>query len=191
MLGRTHMITGVVGWEGLLVQGAASDHPWVGVGAAFFALWGSLGPDMDHIHATWAQSFPGGKRWARFVSKRLGGHRQGTHSLLSIGVAWLMVAIPLGIASLVAAALGEWFDPAYVIIFANAFATGWTAHIVGDMLTVKGCGIFYPYSRKRFRIGNLRVSASNKKLNPGEAALVFASYATGVVLTINLLGGFV
>lgn len=189
MKGTTHMLTGVVAWEGLLLAGAAGDHPWFALGVgSFAAMWGALGPDMDHTEATWARSFVGGRRWAKFVSKWFGGHRQGTHSLMSIGVAWLLVALPLSIIAVVQAALGEWFDPDYVIIAANAFTVGWVAHIVGDMLTVQGVGVFYPYSRKRFRIGNLRTS-SGKKLNFGEAVLVFASRATGVVFTINLLGG--
>lgn len=190
MRGKTHSLTGVVAWEGLLLMGASGDHPWFGLAAGGVAFWGALGPDMDHPMATWAQTFPGGKTWAKIVAHQFGGHRQGTHSLVSIGVAWLMIALPLGILAFVAAWNGYYISPDYVIITANAFTTGWVAHILGDMLTVQGVGIFYPFSRRRFRFGNLRTSPT-KKLNFGEASLVFATYCTGAVLTINLLGGFV
>jgi membrane-bound metal-dependent hydrolase YbcI (DUF457 family) len=190
MKGTTHTLTGVVAWEGLLIAGASGGHPWFGLAAGVAAFWGALGPDMDHPQATWAQSFPLGKRWAKFVAKRFGGHRQGTHSLLSILTVWLMIALPLWVVDIVATLNGHPFSTDYISISATAFATGWTAHILGDMLTVQGVGLFYPYSRKRLRFGNLRTSIT-KKLNFGEAVLVFATYCTGAVLTINLLGGFV
>lgn len=188
MRGKTHSLTGVVAWEGLLLLGASGDHPWFGLAAGGIAFWGALGPDMDHPMATWAQSFPGGKTWAKIVARYFGGHRQGTHSLISIPVSWLLIALPLSIATIVAAWNGVYISPDYVIISANAFATGWTAHILGDMLTVQGVGLAYPYSRKRCRFGNLRTSPT-KKLNFGEAVLVFAAYCSGIVFTINLLGG--
>jgi membrane-bound metal-dependent hydrolase YbcI (DUF457 family) len=84
---------------------------------------------------------------------------------------------------------GPPFSTDYITITGRAFATGWAAHILGDMLTVQGVGLLYPFSRKRFRFGNLHTSPS-KKLNFGEAVLVFASYCAGAVFTIGIAGGY-
>jgi membrane-bound metal-dependent hydrolase YbcI (DUF457 family) len=197
MRGKTHIGQGIVAWEGLLVAGLASgDNLLLGVAATFCAAWGALGPDMDHPMATWAHSIPGGQRWARFVAKRFGGHRQGTHSIYSIGIAFTSMVVLIWSGWLIQTIIqsrvyGQTveFHPEYIIVNAQAFATGWTAHILGDMMTVQGVGIFYPYTKKRFRIANLRTSPT-KKLNTGEAVLVFVTYCTGAVFTINLLGGF-
>jgi membrane-bound metal-dependent hydrolase YbcI (DUF457 family) len=184
MLGRTHMLGGLVAWEAVA---PAAPGPWPvrAVGAAF-AVWGSLGPDMDHAKSTLAHSVPAGPWIAKRISKAVGGHRQGTHSLLSIPLAGLAV---LGLLAL-AASLAP-FPMINAFVWALAWGVGWTSHLLEDMLTVQGIGLFYPLTKRRVSVGRLRTSKNRRHLNTGERLVSMTLVVTGGLLALSMLGGFI
>jgi inner membrane protein len=184
MLGRTHMLGGVVAWE--LVAPAVPAPAAVRVVGAAFALWGSLGPDMDHVHSTWSNSFTGGPWIAKRLGRAVGGHRQGTHSLLSIPLSGLIV---LGLLLLAEPFIA--LPQAAPVAWAVAFSVGWTSHILEDMLTVQGVGILYPMTKRRIRVGNLRTSKDRRHLNFGERLVFVTLAATGLLMALSMLGGFI
>lgn len=187
MRGKTHALSGAVAW--LAVAPLTTHSPGLAAVSFVPAIWGAYGPDMDHPRATWAHSVPGGEWWARVAARTFGGHRMGTHSLVSIAVALTSSAFVLYLVQAYTIQGGGSFPTSWVRVPSIAFALGWTAHIVGDMLTVQGVGLLYPFSRRFFRIARLRTSAS-KRLNPGEAVFVFVLYFTGAMLSISLIGGY-
>lgn len=87
-------------------------------------------PDLDHKTATVGRYIPG---WVR---KAFGGHRMGSHSAISVAVSWFLTGYLLGNPTL-----------------ASAVALGWSTHILLDMLTVDGVGLFYPLVSRKIRIG--------------------------------------
>jgi membrane-bound metal-dependent hydrolase YbcI (DUF457 family) len=190
VLGRTHAIGGFVSWQFLLP--ALVPMGWeAAAGGAAFAVWGAYGPDMDHAKATWAQSFYGGTWVAGHVARAVGGHRMGTHCLLSIPVAGFAVGGLLAVAALFVPEM----TGTMCLAWALCFAVGWASHILLDSPTVMGCAWFYPFSRRKFRIGNLRVSSSKRNLNTGERRVTLYLIATGMLLglhfSLSLLGGSV
>lgn len=180
MLGRTHMLGGLVAWEA--VQPLVSAPLPIRLVGAAFAVWGSLGPDMDHQHSTWSRSFNGGPWLAKRLARFVGGHRQGTHSLLSIPISGLIVLGLMLVATV---------PPGWAAVLAAAWTTGWTSHIAEDMLTVQGVGLLYPFNRVRISAGNLRTSQNRNHLNAGEHAVVILLTITGVLLALSMLGGFI
>lgn len=71
-------------------------------------------PDLDHPHATCAQSLgPVTKVLARVTSKLFGGHRNGTHSLLFAALATVGFAVLLNISS------GPWVALAICFFFSS------------------------------------------------------------------------
>lgn len=182
MLGRAHALGGFVAWEAV-VPLVTHDPLTMAVGAAF-AVWGSYGPDMDQVKSTWSNSYPLGGRVGSLISKAFGGHRMGTHSLVSIPLSGAVMFAVLALASLI-----QPYDGYRAVAWTVAWMVGWTSHILEDMLTVHGVGLLYPFSTNRFRIGNLHVSPSKKKLNFGEAMVGFLLIITGGFLFLNLVGG--
>lgn len=100
MMGGSHAITGAAAWVAVTstAPGALGLMPLdpIGIGVGALVCAGAaLLPDADHPSATIAQSIPiVGKVGANAISGMVGGHRHGTHSLLSIPVivllAWLL-----------------------------------------------------------------------------------------------------
>ncbi|MEG0999973.1 MAG: metal-dependent hydrolase [Cellulosilyticaceae bacterium] len=120
----------------------------LGIGVAYFldysfaetalfygaVLVGSLLPDIDHT-----KSFLGSR--LLLFSKPLNkwfGHRTLTHSLLTVGLLFYSSFAAWG------------FLPITTGLF-----TGCISHILLDSLTNKGVAIFYPLSKKRYRLGRL------------------------------------
>lgn len=182
MLGKTHAIGGLVAWEAAALQ--APGPWWVLLGGVPFAVWGAYGPDMDHASGTWARSFIGGGVLARLTSAAVGGHRMGTHSLLSVAVAFLSM---LGL--LLTAQAVDPYPAVAVLSWSLAFAAGWASHLALDGLTVMGIGLFYPFSRRKVRWGRLRTSTSKNRLNRGERCVTNLLVVTGIALAmLHLIG---
>jgi membrane-bound metal-dependent hydrolase YbcI (DUF457 family) len=190
MLGKTHAMGGFVAWQ-LALPALMPLGPAASLGGAAFAVWGSYGPDMDHARATWARSYWGGPQMARWTAKAVGGHRMGTHCLLSVAASGLSVFGLLALA-------GVWIPEmtlAMRIGWSASFSAGWASHVLLDSLTMMGTGWFYPFSRRKFRIGNLRTSESASRLNPGERLVYGLLVVTSIVLAAQMLlrlaGGFI
>jgi membrane-bound metal-dependent hydrolase YbcI (DUF457 family) len=109
------------------------------VAGFIFAGLASFMPDLDHHNSTVGRYVP------RIVRKLLGGHRMGSHSFLSVAVAWWLT--------------GYLLDD---VNAANAVAVGWSWHIFIDMLTIDGAGVLYPLTRKKFRIGWMRTGSKGE-----------------------------
>jgi inner membrane protein len=137
-MGRTHAISGAVAW---LALSPHLTHDWghAALGVPIAAL-AALGPDIDH-----GQSTVSHRLWGPFhsfigtrVGRLLGGHRQGAHSLLSIVAVFILAGLS-----------APWVGGLWV---AFAITVGWVAHIAGDLLTDRGVGILWPFTRRRFRL---------------------------------------
>lgn len=126
MNGKTHLLTGIaVGF--LLSRQVRDTEIALLVGASSI---GSLLPDIDHPRALISSFIPGG-----FVFSWIaGGHRGVTHSLLAAFTAG-------GLTYLIT-------HNAYIAL---ALATGYLAHLIGDMLTPSGVPLLLPV-RWRIRL---------------------------------------
>lgn len=93
-MGAAHAVTGAAAWLAIAgtVPGTLGlvphvDGPALAVGTVV-AAGAALLPDIDHHNGTIAHSLPPISNWVAKVSEKLsGGHRQGTHSLVGLGVA--------------------------------------------------------------------------------------------------------
>jgi membrane-bound metal-dependent hydrolase YbcI (DUF457 family) len=89
MLGKSHLVVGAAGWLALGPAIAAGvGHPLglaeIGTGAVI-ASGAAMLPDLDHPQATLSRSLgPVSQTFSRGFSKALGGHRNGSHSLLFV-----------------------------------------------------------------------------------------------------------
>jgi inner membrane protein len=143
MMARSHTVLGVTAW----VAAAHNFHvpvldPW----ALFFALAGSLLPDIDH-----PQSWIG--RRSRLVSRPVAAvfrHRGATHSALAV----------LGLIILAMQA-GHWKTAVI------ALTIGYVSHLAADMLTPAGVPLGWP-SRRSWGLPLCRTGS------PVEAIIVVA-----------------
>lgn len=144
------MYFGVACWVGTAAIAGYPPHP-VNIAAAGFA---ALLPDIDH---------PSSKvgRWFPAVGKRL-THRGLTHSLVGLAI----FAIPILL-------LYE-YQPQWEDIWL-ALLVGYTSGIVGDILTVAGVQLLWPW-RQRFRIPILNKSGGTREKYFNLIMLALAGY---------------
>jgi membrane-bound metal-dependent hydrolase YbcI (DUF457 family) len=140
MMGKTHLLIGGAAWLGIAaIPGSGLIHNSLAIGAGWFlASFGALCPDMDQKQSMGSKMFgpiTGAVSW--LVRKVSGGHRKLTHSLLGFAI----VAAIFG-ACVVGLHLIPWI--------AAAFLVGWVSHVLADMLTVQGCPLMYPSSRRSY-----------------------------------------
>lgn len=202
MMGGSHAISGAAIWLavaspaalGLAIPGVHHPITVAGVlGGALVAAGAALTPDIDHQSATTAHSLPIiGRATATTVSKLSGGHRNGTHSLLSLPIvalaAWALsfatvalpqaggpaLVLPLGIGIATAAlacfalkalkaakswgvawAAGVVFGLLVMLLpwkaeewAPAAIVIGYATHLAGDLLTVGGLPLLWPFKPK-------------------------------------------
>lgn len=91
MLGRSHLITGACGFLGVVTPAAAAlGHPLGPAEIAcgtMVAAGAAMLPDLDHPQATVSRALgPVSFVASRLVSRMAGGHRNGTHSALAVGL---------------------------------------------------------------------------------------------------------
>lgn len=145
MLGRTHAASGALAFAvvGPLVLDVDLGTTVAGVVVASAFAYG---PDVDHPGSTASRVLFGPLRGrvVPVIAGLLGGHRAGTHSLLSILVVGLPVALFL-----------PWLG--------LAMGLGWAAHIFGDMLTVAGVQVLWPVSSRELRLARLRTGGWGEK----------------------------
>lgn len=168
MMYRTHITGGLVAGE-LLAIGLGCDSICVPAGAILLgSTLGSLFPDIDH-----SQSFISRSsllfRAASAVATGISTHRGFFHTVIA-GALWaLLLLIPS-----VRTALGG------AIAFAiYGFLAGYLSHLVLDTLNPHGIMWFWPFSRKRIHLANIRTGG---RLELGvRVVLVAAMIALGVV----------
>lgn len=137
-MGRSHATSGaLVG--ALVVHVFGVDDLVAAGGLVAVTSVGALLPDFDHDDAMLPRAFGPLGRLVAWVIGRTFGHRGITHSLLGLAI----LTIALGLAPLITAL--PWWVPVGLVL-------GSAVHIVGDMLTVSGCPLFWP-ADKRFRLG--------------------------------------
>ena len=138
MMGRSHATSGLL-VGAIVVRLFGVDDAVAAGGLVAVTSIGALLPDMDHDDAMLPRAFGPLGRLVAWVVGRTFGHRGITHSLLGLG----LLTIALGFAPLITP-LPWWVSVGLVL--------GSAVHIVGDMLTVSGCPLFWP-ADKRFRLG--------------------------------------
>jgi membrane-bound metal-dependent hydrolase YbcI (DUF457 family) len=196
MLGKSHLMVGACGWLVVgvplteLITGTEMSSAQIASGAVVTAGAAML-PDLDHPQATVSRSLGIVSQKISFAfSKLMGGHRNGSHSLLFIvGIFLLLSQILVGNGSTA-------IIPAFIIIFfltslafrtlteadgligailsaiiactlmsvtANSnsidytwivysVAVGCLLHDLGDLVTVEGIPLLYPFSKHRTSI---------------------------------------
>lgn len=137
MMGRNHVATGVltgsgVAWLTQMTPGQAA--AFIGITTAC-----SLLPDFDHPGAIGPRAFGWPGRTLAWLIGSLFGHRGLTHSVLGVGL------LGAGLA----------FIPRLPEFCYWAVILGCVTHILGDMLTVSGVPLFWPFGRC-FRVGVMR-----------------------------------
>lgn len=185
MMGRTHMMTGLLGWVAIAPTHVTSELAPLAAGAVV-SIGCALGPDLDHgsskaSRALWG---PFHQQIGGFISKVFGGHRKGLHttwSVIGVGVLGTVAALTL------APLLWSWLDVGGVDLLpwlAAAMMIGWGAHIVGDMLTVQGVPIFWPFWKRSFRFANLETGGRGESIFAvlQLAAIAYVSYRQGIAL---------
>lgn len=97
MLGHTHALSGATAWL-IVAPLAANSVAGTALGTAV-AAGAALAPDLDHQSSTATHAWGPITRGIGFILGKLcGGHRQGTHALLAIPVAWLVAYAAVEIA---------------------------------------------------------------------------------------------
>ena len=134
MMARTHVAFGAA------LALAAAQHDLIELTPLSFGacLVGTLLPDVDHPKSTF------GKVIAPIstVVAAIVGHRGLTHSIWAVAACLAAILKPLP-------AFGGQPDAESVIL--AALALGYVSHIIGDLLTVGGVPLFWPFP-VRFRL---------------------------------------
>lgn len=139
MKGKTHIVIGLtltVG-AGILLEFNLVEYAI----AAIYSVSGSLLPDIDHPGSLAGQLCP----FLSIPINRKFGHRSITHSLVSLLV-FTIVTICIGTLD---AAIGLF--------------CGYLGHIIADMLTPSGVALFYPLTKKRISIGNIKTGSDGEQ----------------------------
>ena len=139
MTGRTHQLTGLVAATSVVVWGINPHYAPASLAALLLAAhFGALVPDIDSGAAEIWEHLPFGGVASKAADTFL-AHRNFTHSLLALGLFgwfsyWITSLLPV-----------YWGIDPYLCWL--GFMMGFIAHLVGDMLTVQGLPLFWPWQR--------------------------------------------
>jgi len=171
MMGRNHVATGVLTGSG--AAWLAQLNP--GQAAAFIGITSvcALLPDFDHPDAIGPRAFGWPGRTLAWLIGTIFGHRGITHSVLGVGL------LSAGLA----------FVPHLPAFCYWAVILGCVTHILGDMCTVSGVPVFWPFGRC-FRVGVMRTGHyfETQILTP---ILAVVSTVVGVGTVLLLTKGYV
>lgn len=152
-MGKTHVVIGVSYGVTLLpsINTGVFTLPQVGIIICGLTI-GSLLPDIDHPQSIISRQIP----LIGMIISKLTRHRGLFHSLLGVGLMFLLLIVPTGMVVQATGTRLAYFGAAGLMI-------GYILHIVADMLTVGGVKLFYPWQRKiaigLFTTGGLREAA--------------------------------
>jgi membrane-bound metal-dependent hydrolase YbcI (DUF457 family) len=89
MMGKTHALTGVA--IGVGITYIISMPVMTAITGTLICAGAALLPDIDHNRSTVSSTYgPITKLFSWIVNSLTGGHRRGTHSIVGIGVIWLV-----------------------------------------------------------------------------------------------------
>jgi inner membrane protein len=169
MMGRSHATSGAL-VAALIVHGFGIDDGVAAAGLVAVTTVGALLPDFDHDDAMLPRFFGPLGRLVAWTVGRVFGHRGITHSLLGLGLLTIVLSFAPMITPL------PWWVSLGLLI-------GCAVHIVGDMLTVSGCPLFWPADR-RFRLARFRTGS----LFETAVLCPLMGLAAGAVLVLSLDG---
>jgi membrane-bound metal-dependent hydrolase YbcI (DUF457 family) len=156
MMGRTHALTGAAAWAVLAAAGGVHGPlPVLGGGAVCTVA--ALLPDLDSVGSAAARSLGFASKGVAYIVRGCsGGHRHGTHSLLGGGVFPGLVLWADSLAPVMAG---------FPVPLVAAVGLGAGVHIAGDMLTVHGCPLLWPFTLRRFWLlpKALRISTGGRR----------------------------
>ena len=136
MTGKTHLVFGLV--SGGLVGLSLYQPEWLTLaGFTFCSAFGSLSPDVDNPKSIISKPI---KLLSKAINKMF-GHRGLLHSPV-----YCIFLYFLGAFLLKRYNLHNFFPLLYGFLF------GYVGHLFLDLLTSGGISVFYPFSRKRYRI---------------------------------------
>lgn len=163
MMGTSHFASGVI--AGSLVALAGDLSPASAV--AFIAVTAvcSLLPDFDHPDAMLPRMFGWPGRALAAIISGLFGHRTLTHSVLGVGL------LSAGMA----------FIPHFPSYCYWAVILGCVTHVLGDMLTISGVPLLWPFGRK-FRLGWMRTDGHFETLVMRPLLTIGAVASLGLVV---------
>jgi inner membrane protein len=171
MMGRNHVASGVLTGSG--AAWLAQLNP--GQAAAFIGITSvcALLPDFDHPDAIGPRAFGWPGRTLAWLIGTIFGHRGITHSVLGVGL------LSAGLA----------FVPHLPAFCYWAVILGCVTHILGDMCTVSGVPVLWPFGRC-FRVGVMRTGHyfETQILTP---ILAVVSTVVGVGTVLLLTKGYV
>lgn len=152
---ETHIVTSVTMGVGLTM---ITDAP-LSLGYGIGVILGSLLPDIDE-----PRSYIGQRSFgiAKLINKMF-GHRGFTHSFLA--------ALPFFI-------LFYFFPYSFVL----GLACGYLFHITGDFFSKSGVPLFYPFTKKRYKIPIYITGKTSEKV------VLFFSILVLVFLSLKIAG---
>lgn len=158
---KTHVNGGVlVGlYFSIQMQNEALIHTGIFIGGV---LLGSLLPDIDHSNSYIGQKV----KTASKVINKLAGHRKLFHA-------------PLAYLLLYSVALGMVKDN-LILVCINGLFLGILSHLILDSFTLGGLPWFYPLSKKRFSLGNIKTNSKLEDILCG----ILTCINIGIVLDI-------
>lgn len=190
MMWRTHALAGVntLWLLAPLAPFALAPAPTPGLLAvlAGTAAFGALLPDLDASESKIKSLTLGGGGWRlrpfalpAHVLHRTLGHRGPLHSLLGLGVAALLVALPLGL----------WLGA----LPALALVLGYGSHLLLDACTKSGVPLLYPDRTRRHALApRLRITTGSPAeevvlalLGVGALTLLLFSLSSGPTMAVN------
>ena len=141
MTGKTHQVLGLVAASATyFALHSPTPLTWTIAGTVITgAFFGSLFPDIDQPSSNFWESIPLGNLGRIIVPKTLGGHRNLSHSLLGIFLAFLLIQAASSF-------LLSSNIPHQILI--ESFMAGFLAHLAADSITVLGIPLFWPFGNQ-------------------------------------------
>jgi len=151
MMAPTHALTGAITWWVVAPVVLPVGAVLAGTPVAMLA---SLGPDIDHKNSRLSKAIPPLSWLIRLVTT----HRYETHSIFASFVV-LALFLPLG-----------------TLTIPFAVWIGWLSHLGSDSLTVQGCALFWPLTRKKSDWGFLTTDTWQESVYNVVTCLGFGAY---------------
>lgn len=141
MTDKTHQLIGFsAATATIMLQQPSLPITWSIVGTVIIGSFiGSIAPDIDQPTSNFWDSVPLGGTFSKIVPRALGGHRNISHSLLGIGLFYLVTQVMVSWLP-----SDRWLD---LDLFQLSAMIGFVAHLLGDAITVQGIPLLWPFGR--------------------------------------------
>lgn len=122
-------------------------------------ILGSLFPDIDHKNSYLSRRI----KPLSYITSKVFRHREFTHSIVgTISISYLLYLI-LGKTNI---------EAIYINMFISSFTIGIISHIFLDMMTISGVVLFYPFYKKRVRLGSFNMIKDSRVVGKGMLAMI-------------------